>query len=163
MMEPFAKCLATSNDYRLKKEVYQHVFTYLIKQSNEALEYEELGLDKEAIVSMSDAKANRKKARKNKKKEDTVQEEEEEEGNGEGDEGKSEDEEADVGDGEDEMEMEESNFDWGAKDPRAGGVDVVLPQISPDYDQLADMLFQVASDKSVRAKNRKALYDLVKK
>ncbi len=171
MMEPFAKCLATSNDYRLKKEVYQHVFTYLIKQSDEALEYEARGLEKEAIVSMSDAKAKRKKARKNRKNGTVeVEEEPEKENQDEGNEEKmEEDEEAEAdeeeadGDGEDEMEMEESNYDWGAKDPRAGGVDVVLPQITPDYNQLAEMLFQVASDKKVRAKNRKALYDLIKK
>jgi hypothetical protein len=61
------------------------------------------------------------------------------------------------------MEMEESNLDWGAKDPRAGGVDAIIPQIKPDYNQIADMLFQMASEKSVRSKNRKAIYDIVKK
>ncbi|KAK4023702.1 hypothetical protein OUZ56_009101 [Daphnia magna] len=73
------------------------------------------------------------------------------------------DEGAADGESEDDMEMEESNFDWGAKDPRAGGVDAIIPQIKPDFNQIADMLFQMASEKSVRAKNRKSIYDIVKK
>ena len=172
MIEPFAKCLAKSNDYRLKKDIHQFVFTYLIKQSDEALEYEDQGLDKQAIISMSDAKANRKKAKKAQRnkvvvqeKEDPVEEEkkvndENVEENNEG--GETEDEEEEVV-GDDDMEMEESNLDWGAKDPRAGGVDAIIPQIKPDYNQIADMLFQMASAKSVRSKNRKAIYDIVKK
>ncbi|XP_057364663.1 ribosomal RNA processing protein 1 homolog [Daphnia carinata] len=165
MFEPFAKCLATSNDYRLKKDVHQHVFTYLIKQSDQALEYEELGLEKQAIISMSDAKANRRKAKKFKKNHAVIvqNEEKEEEINPHSE--IDEDEDADDGESEneDDMEMEESNFDWGAKDPRAGGVDAIIPQIQPDYNQIADMLFQMASEKSVRAKNRKSIYDIVKK
>jgi hypothetical protein len=183
MIEPFAKCLAKSNDYRLKKDIHQFIFTYLIKQSDEALEYEEQGLDKQAIISMSDAKANRKKAmKKAKRNQVVVQEKEEEEVEEEKEEeeleeekedndenveetnegGETEDEEEEVL-GDDDMEMEESNLDWGAKDPRAGGVDAIIPQIKPDYNQIADMLFQMASEKSVRSKNRKAIYDIVKK
>ncbi|KAI9550432.1 hypothetical protein GHT06_001712 [Daphnia sinensis] len=167
MFETFAKCLANSNDYRLKKNVHQHVFTYLIKQSDEALEYEELGLDKQAIISMSDAKANRKKSNEIKKKirsffvQNEQNEETEEEINPYSEIDGVED--ADDGEDEDAMEMEASNFDWGAKDPRAGGVDAVIPQIKPDYNQIADMLFLMASEKSVRAKNRKSIYDIVKK
>lgn len=168
MFEPFAKCLATSNDYRLKKDVHQNVFTYLIKQSDEALEYEDLDLEKQAVISMSDAKANRKKAKKSKKNRVAVEEESNEEKEEETNppaETDDEDEEEDAEEavGEDDMEMEESNFDWGAKDPRAGGVDSIIPQIKPDYNQIADLLFQMASDKSVRAKNRKSIYDIVKK
>ena len=80
MIEPFAKCLAKSNDYRLKKDIHQFVFSYLIKQSDEGIEYEEKGLDKQAVISMSDAKANRKKALwKAKKNKMQVKEEEEKE------------------------------------------------------------------------------------
>lgn len=60
-----------------------------------------------------------------------------------------------------EMEEEGGNPDWGAKDPRAGGVDVVLPQLQPSYSDLANMFFQMASEKTVRSKNRKAMYRLV--
>ena len=65
-------------------------------------------------------------------------------------------------DEDDAMEVEEANANWGAKDPRAGGVDVVLVQLKPNYAELADMLFRIASDKAVRPKNRKSLYNLVK-
>ncbi|KAK4015321.1 putative Ribosomal RNA processing protein 1 [Daphnia magna] len=38
MFEPFAIiCLATSNDNGLKKDVHQHNFTYLIKQSDKSI------------------------------------------------------------------------------------------------------------------------------
>lgn len=184
MLEPFAKCLATSNDFRLRKEIFEHVFTYLIRQSDEALEYEAEGIEKQAIVSMSQSYNNWKKPRKGKSKtndqanpdenedeesdpepaeiEDEANEIENEEVDDENEvEG---DEENVVGDdGDDDMEIEESNFDWGAKDPRAGGVDAVIPQMKPNYSHLADFLFKIASDKSVRSKNRKALHDLVKK
>lgn len=166
MLEPFAKCLATSNDYRLKKDVFEHVFTYLIKQSDEALEYEAKGIEKAAIVSMSDVKNNRKKGRHSKKVVEADVEEEEKENQDESvEEQVNEDasDQDDDDDGDDNMEMEESNYDWGAKDPRAGGVDSVIPQIRPNYSELADMLFQMASEKTVRSKNRKAMYDLVKK
>jgi hypothetical protein len=178
MIEPFAKCLAKSNDYRLKKDIHQFVFTYLIKQSDEGIEYEEKGLDKQAVISMSDAKANRKKAlwkaKKNKMqvKEEEEKEEEEQIENEKKDEtvkenneggAETEDEEEEEVPGDDDMEMEESNLDWGAKDPRAGGVDAIIPQIKPNYSQIADMLFEMASEKSVRAKNRKAIYDIVRK
>lgn len=166
MLEPFAKCLATSNDYRLKKDIYEHVFTYLIKQSDEALEYEEKGIEKAAIVSMSDAKNNRKRGRHSKRVVEADDEEEEKENQDESVEEQVNEEVSDQDDGvddDDDMEMAESNFDWGAKDPRAGGVDAVIPQIRPNYGELADMLFQMASEKSVRSKNRKAMYDLVKK
>ena len=125
---------------------------------------------------MSDAKANRKKALwKAKKNKMQVKEEEEKEEqvenekkgeivkeNNEGG-GETEDEEEEEVPGDDDMEMEESNLDWGAKDPRAGGVDAIIPQIKPNYSQIADMLFEMASEKSVRAKNRKAIYDIVRK
>lgn len=177
MLKPFIKCLATSNDHRLRKDVYQFVFTYLIKQSDEALAYEELGLEKQAIISMSDQNSRKRKSRKGRRRQEaahTVQKGDDEEetyekemveSDDDGDAGDADDvdDELAEGDGDDDMEMEESNFDWGAKDPRAGGVDVVLPQLSPDYNKLADMLFEAASGKTIRGKNRKALYDLVKK
>jgi hypothetical protein len=122
---------------------------------------------------MSDAKANRKralwKAKKNKmqvkEEEEQIENEKKDETVKENNEGgaETEDEEEEEVPGDDDMEMEESNLDWGAKDPRAGGVDAIIPQIKPNYSQIADMLFEMASEKSVRAKNRKAIYDIVRK
>merc|ERR1712071_52967 len=61
------------------------------------------------------------------------------------------------------MDEAESNFNWGAKDPRAGGVDVILPQLHPDFAKVAEMLLAVSSDKSVRNKNRQPIVRLVKR
>lgn len=168
MLEPFAKCLATSNDFRLKKEIRQQVFTYLIKQSDEALDYEASGAENpnQQIRNFNDTGVKKRKHRKKKVEESESEEEEvEEEAEAEQQVQQDEEEDAEIGgsdDGDDAMEVEESNVDWGAKDPRAGGVDVVLPQLKPDYAELADMLFRIASDKAIRSKNRKSLYHLVK-
>lgn len=184
MLEPFAKCLAFSQDFRLKKDVRQYVFTYLIKQSDAGIAYDE---EDAAHSSRLRREANnptkkRKSTPKNKEEppkedndESSDEEEEEpaeevEEEPAEEDEEEAEEEmegddedidDADEEPDEDMAEIEESNPDWGAKDPRAGGVDVVLPQLNLDYNKLADMLFKLASDKSVRSKNRKAMYHLV--
>lgn len=59
-----------------------------------------------------------KKAKESKENHVVVQKEQNEDKEEEIDEGEDENEEAICED----MEMEESNFGWGAKDPRAGGV-----------------------------------------
>ena len=174
MLEPFAKCLATSNDFRLKKEIRQQIFTYFIKQSDEGLDYEASGAEnpKQQIRNFNDTGIKKRKHKKkvvqeseSEEEEEEEEEEAEEEAEAEQEVQKDEEEDAEIGgsdDGDDAMEVEESNVDWGAKDPRAGGVDVVLPQLKPDYAELADMLFRIASDKAIRSKNRKSLYHLVK-
>jgi len=53
-------------------------------------------------------------------------------------------------DGEDVMSNE--------KDPRAGGVNVDLPQIHPDFGLLSDELFKAGSDKNVEIKRRTLLF-----
>ena len=45
-------------------------------------------------------------------------------------------------------------------DPRAGGVDVLLPLLRVDYSRLADDLVTAGAEQSVRQKNRAALYRL---
>jgi hypothetical protein len=49
-----------------------------------------------------------------------------------------------------------------AVDPRAGGVDVTLPQIQVDYQGLAKLLFDLGSGTDVRKANRELLYKLSK-
>lgn len=169
MLEPFAKCLATSTDGRVKKEVFEHVFRYLMRQSDEALEYEAKGIEREARLSMRDVKPKRKKGRKSTQTTESVSEEEEKENQDENveegtrEEGSDDDVDDAGSDGDEDMEMEESNFVWGAKDPRAGGVDAFIPQMRPNYGELADLLFKMGSEKSVRPQNRKGLFDLVQK
>jgi len=64
---------------------------------------------------------------------------------------------------EDEEEQgEEGGDDDSAVDPRAGGIDVCLPQIQVDYQGLAQQLFDLGSGKGVRNANRELLYKLSK-
>ena len=165
MLEPFAKCLAHSNDFRLNKDIRQHVFTYLIKQSDEGLDYEASGAEnpKKQIRNFNNTGRKRKSNKKVVEEESESEIEEEEETQEAEQEPVQPEEEILASDDEDDaMEVEEANANWGAKDPRAGGVDVVLVQLKPNYAELADMLFRIASDKAVRPKNRKSLYNLVK-
>lgn len=48
------------------------------------------------------------------------------------------------------------------KDPRAGNVSVSLPQLKPDFGQLAETLFQFGSVKKICSRRRSQLYDLTK-
>lgn len=146
LLEPFVKCLATSNDFRLRKDVIEHVFIYLIKQSDEGIEYEEGGHEKSSYKGSKKSGKKEAKPESEKNKADSEDSDEDENGN------ESDDQN---------MDTEDNNLEWGAKDPRAGGVDVVLSQLKPDYGKLANMFFQMASEKTVRSKNRKAMYRLV--
>jgi len=49
-------------------------------------------------------------------------------------------------------------MDETVKDPRAGKVDVVLPQLQPDFEKLADALFLAGSAKEVAKQQRDRLY-----
>lgn len=63
----------------------------------------------------------------------------------------------DVGEDDDDDEMLVEND---AKDPRAGKVDVVLPQLQPDYEKLSNDLFTAGSGKTISKKNCDRLYRL---
>ena len=58
---------------------------------------------------------------------------------------------------------DEEDMDFNApKDPRAGRVDVTIPQLMVDYEKLAEQLFQAGNDQKVWKKNRRKLYNLTK-
>jgi hypothetical protein len=57
-----------------------------------------------------------------------------------------------------ELDESEEDEDLNEKDPRAGGVSVVLPQIQPDFAQLANDLFEAGSGKDVEVQKRARLY-----
>ncbi len=63
----------------------------------------------------------------------------------------------DINDDDDEMLVDED-----AKDPRAGKVDVVLPQLQPNYEKLSGALFEAGSGKHVSRQNCDRLYRLSK-
>ena len=69
----------------------------------------------------------------------------------------------------DEEQMEEvgddgdaGNGNGDAKDPRAGGVDVTIPQLQVDCAALAEALFEAGGEKGVGHAQRAALYRLTK-
>jgi len=65
-------------------------------------------------------------------------------------------------DDEDDEDDEDMELDESIKDPRAGKVDVILPQLQPDYEKLAEALFQAGSAKEVSKPKRDRLYRLTK-
>lgn len=62
------------------------------------------------------------------------------------------------------MEEEEGADDvtGDVKDPRAGGVDVTIPQLQIDCAALAEALFEAGGEKGVGHAQRAALYRLTK-
>ena len=62
------------------------------------------------------------------------------------------------------MEDEGGDGDGGedVKDPRAGGVDVTIPQLRVDCAALAEALFEAGGEKGVGQAHRTALYRLTK-
>jgi len=76
--------------------------------------------------------------------------------------GDEDEEEAMEEEDEEEQQAEEDGEDDSAVDPRAGGVDVILPQIQVDYQGLAQQLFDLGSGSAVRKANRDLLYKLSK-
>ena len=68
-------------------------------------------------------------------------------------------------DDEEEGEMEEENEGESgpsAQDPRAGRVDVTIPQLMLDYEKLAEDLLAAGGEKTVGQVQRKILYKYVK-
>lgn len=59
--------------------------------------------------------------------------------------------------GENDMELDMQND---TLDPRAGAVDVILPQLDIDYDKLYKKLIEFGGQKDVKLKNRRLLYRL---
>eukprot|EP00088_Acartia_fossae_P035340 TRINITY_DN363_c0_g2_i11.p1 TRINITY_DN363_c0_g2~~TRINITY_DN363_c0_g2_i11.p1 ORF type:complete len:871 (-),score=354.25 TRINITY_DN363_c0_g2_i11:199-2757(-) len=143
---PFYKVIAESRDIRLREHIRERVFNYLLRQSDCGIEWEvekdveELGnvevIDEDALdegVEVDD---------------DGIGSEEEE---GEGDEGV-----------EAEQEQAKSDAQQQAEDPRAGKVDVEIPQLNVDYAKISDKLFELGSSDSIMKSNRKILYRLSK-
>ena len=63
------------------------------------------------------------------------------------------------GSGNEEDDLEVSQ---GPLDPRAGAIDVILPQLEVDYEELIQKLIEAGGQKSTRGKNRKLLYGLAR-
>merc|ERR1711874_372933 len=72
------------------------------------------------------------------------------------------DEDFEAKENDDEPEEEGLIVENDIKDPRAGNVSVTLPQLKADFNQLADYLFKVGSEKGISSKRRTMLYSLNK-
>jgi hypothetical protein len=86
-------------------------------------------------------------------------EEEEEEGNAEND-PDFEHMEKEMDDLEKDEDVNQDEMKEGPLDPRAGAVDVILPQLQVDYKALADKLYEAGGGKLVKKRNRGLLYTL---
>ncbi|XP_037776093.1 ribosomal RNA processing protein 1 homolog A-like isoform X2 [Penaeus monodon] len=137
-LKPFIKVLALTKDKRYFERVSERIIRQLMRQSDEGIEYE--ASDDEDADEDSETGYESDLAEKE-------NDEEERE-----DEGQMEEEEDEPDEDEDEDEV---------LDPRAGDVDVLLPQLQVDFDSLADAIQSVASVPNVSASNRDKMYKLV--
>lgn len=76
--------------------------------------------------------------------------------NGQAESDEDNEEDGDDATGEDEV----FKVDNGPLDPRAGAVDVVLPQLPLDYSVLAEKLLEAGGSKLIKKRNRNKLYAL---
>lgn len=61
---------------------------------------------------------------------------------------------------ENDEDVNQDEMKEGPLDPRAGAVDVILPQLQIDYKALAEKLSEVGGGKLVKKRNRGLLYTL---
>ncbi|XP_063585849.1 ribosomal RNA processing protein 1 homolog A-like [Penaeus indicus] len=135
ILKPFLKVLALTKDKRYFERVSERIIRQLMRQSDEGIEYEasdDEDADEDSETGYESDLAEKENDKE--QKEDEVQIEEEPE--------------------EDEDEDE-------VLDPRAGDVDVLLPQLHVDYESLADAIQSVASVPNISASNRDKMYKLV--
>lgn len=133
-LEPYYQLLSTNREPRLKEHVIQRIFNHLIRQSDAGIAWE---IRKE-LESKQDAGMEMEEEDSEEEGEDTVEAEEE-------------------------MEEQDDNESASkAEDPRAGKVDVELPQLPVNYAQLSRKLFELGSTSGVSKSNRDSIYMLSK-
>ncbi|XP_034936572.1 ribosomal RNA processing protein 1 homolog [Chelonus insularis] len=144
-LRPFAVYLATMTDDRQIRHVMKHIFRYLIFQSDAGLEYAEkfeawrkAGFPKGDISVMEKIPIA-----------DENSENEEKESDYESD--------SNNDDGDDSIDQ----FRQKALDPRAGRVDVELPQVPFDAEQIANLLKTYKFHESSTTKNRRQIKKLI--
>lgn len=140
-IQPWVELVTTSKDKRLREHAEERIFNHLLRQSDPGIEYqmEEDGVGEEEGMELGS--------------------------DGESDEGE-EDESMEGGDEEDGDKKDtvtEEDAEDGAEDPRAGCVDVFIPQMSVEYSKLGEELFKLGSGDKVGHHNREALYRISKK
>lgn len=138
ILKPFLKVLALTKDKRYFERVSERIIRQLMRQSDEGIEYE--ASDNEDADDDSETGY----------ESDLAEEENDKEQREDGPQMEEEEEEPDEEDDEDV-----------ALDPRAGDVDVLLPQLQVDYDSFANAIQSMASVPNISASNRDKMYKLV--
>ncbi|XP_044737907.1 ribosomal RNA processing protein 1 homolog [Chrysoperla carnea] len=133
-LRPFAKQMVLLKDGRVTNHIANHIFRYLLKQSDEGIEYQEKfkawharGFPGGTIDALQ-------------KVEDPT-------------------EDGDID--ENQWEVDDLNEDDLPKDPRAGKVDVVLPQLQFDPKEIVKILTSYKFDKNSVTKSRKVVHRVV--
>lgn len=152
-LQPFVKALSNCNDIRIVNAISDGVFRYLMKQSNAAMEHEEkfeawkkLGFPGGNIDAMQRAGSDEEDADSNMESND------DDDNDDEDDSGKDED------DHDDESEEEELT----GLDPRAGRVNVVLPQLSFSCKNINSLMNEYkfkASNTKARSAIKKLIHE----
>lgn len=140
VIKPFLKVLAVSKLEIYRTTVAEEIIRHLMRQTDIGVEAEE-NMD---ITMKSEKKRGNKMLKK-----------------AVGDDDAGVDVIAEGDDNDDDVEMEERTLEDVVLDPRAGSVDVFIPQLKPDFEFIANALQDVGSLKNVSKVNRHLLYKLV--
>ena len=122
----------------MRDQIEERVFRHLMRQTDEGIAYEEAGV----IMTNGD-----------------LSDDEDDEGDGQED---ADGELLEQGSDEEQMDDEVGGGGGDVKDPRAGGVDVTIPQLQVDCAALAEALLEAGGQKGVGRSQRAALYRLTK-
>merc|ERR1719158_1186052 len=133
-VEPFLQALDGTVEERLRKHIVERIFKHLLRQSDPGIEWEMGEDDGDELNGEpgSDEDSN-----------DEDMEDAEENGDGG-------------------MDVPDENGVDGPLDPRAGKVDVVIPQLSVDYEALSQKFFTLGSKDGLKKSCREDLFLLSK-
>ncbi|KAF2356339.1 Nucleolar Nop52 [Trinorchestia longiramus] len=168
-LRPYIKVLAVCQCQWYVKDVISNVFHHLLRQSDVGVDNKSYLLEGETLAKSTDygfddrnipAEGNdallREEFSTDCEEDDDDMEECEEEEKEETDEG------VDVEDEEEEMEDEEDEENQFPLDPRAGNVDVLLPQLRVDYEAIGSALYELVDSEDLYKKNRSKLLVVVR-
>ncbi|XP_018006724.1 ribosomal RNA processing protein 1 homolog A [Hyalella azteca] len=158
-LRPYIKVLAVSHCQWYVKDVITNVFHHLLRQSDVGVDNKSYLLEGETLAKPTDYGFDDRNIPK--EGNDALSENESEDDN---------DEEVDIETDEGvEMEQDEEDLEEGEEeeeefplDPRAGNVDVLLPQLRVNYEDVSGALFEVANSEGIYKKNHAKLMVLVR-
>uniref|UniRef100_A0A2P2I453 Ribosomal RNA processing protein 1 homolog A-like n=1 Tax=Hirondellea gigas TaxID=1518452 RepID=A0A2P2I453_9CRUS len=171
-LRPFIKVMAVCKQQNYLNDVRSNIFEHLLRQSDLGIDNRSDLLDNEFFVDEK-----RKKITIGYKPlddgedldnalgdEDLDDEDEWESADDDDEEEELEDESEDNEENDQDDDDADSEEDEEVHlDPRAGKVDVVLPQLEVDYGEIGNALYTIMSTSGIRSKNRSKIRQLVKK